>query len=434
MRYRIASDPRGPRMAPGSAARRFCPFAHEGMHDVLRHARAHDPVFRAPGIGCTVVTRRADVVRILGDPERFSASNTLEPVRPVPPEVRAMLAEGGFAPPPVQVSADPPTHGRIRAIAGRFLTRKRFEAMEPRVRALVASHARRLEGRARADLVAEMTYELPARVLFLLLGIPDADAGMIKRWADRRVLFTWGEPSRQERMEAARDLLAYWNHCRALVEDRVRHPGGEDYASWLVDRRGGDDGILTLDEICTLVFAILLAGHETTTNAASNLLHALLAERGEWERLVAEPSLIPNAVEEGLRHAPSIVSWRRRATGDVDVGGRRIAAGSALLLSLASANRDESHFDDPDRFDVGRANARQHLSFGYGIHVCLGAPLARLQLRIVVEELTRRFPAMALVPDHQHAWLRTVSFRGPTSLPVAPHGLRAGPAAEPGPP
>lgn len=105
---------------------------------------------------------------------------------------------------------------------------------------------------------------------------------MIKRWADRRVLFTWGEPSRQERMEAARDLLAYWNHCRALVEDRVRHPGGEDYASWLVDRRGGDDGILTLDEICNLVFAILLAGHETTRTrrATSSTLSSPSAASG----------------------------------------------------------------------------------------------------------------------------------------------------------
>jgi hypothetical protein len=409
--------------------RAFRSFEQAGMHALLGRARVEEPVFFAPDIGYYVVTRRRDVLAVFQDAARFSASIALNPMRPLPAEVCAFLREGRFTHQPIQANADQPVHTRIRAAAAQFLNMRRFLAMEDRIRALVEAHADRLEDRAAADLVAELTYELPARAIFLLLGIPDADAARIKRWADKRLMFTFGELTPEDQMDAAREMLAYWHYCRELVEDRAARPG-DDYPSAMLAIRGGDDAVLTMNEITGLVFGILLAGHETTTNASTNLVHALLSHPAEWAKVVADPSLIPNAVEEGLRFATSVVSWRRIAREDVEIGGVRIPAGGHVLLALASANRDAATFADGEGFDVARANARQHVSFGYGIHVCIGAPLARLQLRLLVETLARRFPRLALVSGQELEWLRTLCFRGPRSLLVAPSGL---PAAGAGP-
>jgi cytochrome P450 len=180
--------------------------------------------------------------------------------------------------------------------------------------------------------------------------------------------------------------------------------------------RDGDDARLTLNEIASLVFGLLLAGHETTTNMTANALHALLAHHDRWERLVREPALIPNAVEETLRFASSVVCWRRRALVDVEIGDVAIQQGSNILLSLGSANHDEAHFAAPDTLDITRGNAREHVSFGHGLHFCLGAPLARLELRVILEELTRRFPTMRLAEDAPLDLIRTIAFRGPRAL------------------
>jgi hypothetical protein len=411
--------------AASEIGRAFRGFEQAGMHALLARARAEEPVFFAPDIGHWVVTRRKDVLAVFRDPRRFSAAVALDPLRPLPPEVSAFLREGRFTHQPIQANAEDPTHGRVRAAAAKFLNMRRFLAMEPAIRALVEGCADRMEGRAELDLVAELTYELPARAIFLLLGIPEADGATIKRWADKRLMFTFGRLSPEEQMDAAREMLDYWRYCCDLVAQRLRRPG-DDYASAMLAIRSGDDSTLTLNEICGLVFGVLLAGHETTTTASTNLVHALLCHRDEWARVVAEPGLAPNAVEEALRFATSVVSWRRVAREDAEIAGVTIPKGAHVLLSLASANRDEARFAAPDRLDVARPDARQHVSFGYGMHVCIGAPLARLQLRVILETLTRRFPEMTLAPGQALDWLPTLCFRGPRSLRVRPQGAAAG--------
>ena len=402
--------------------RAFRSFEQKGMYELLGRARSEEPIFFAPDIGYYVVTRRRDVLSIFQDPQRFSAAIALNPMRPLPTEVCAFLREGRFTHQQIQANAENPVHGRVRAAAARFLNMRRFYEMEPAIRRLVEEFADRLEGRDQIDLVADMTYELPARVIFLLLGIPECDTAMIKRWADKRLMFTFGELTPEETMDAARDMLEYWHYCRRMVEARVDAPI-DDYASAMLAIRNGDDSVLTLNEITGLVFGILLAGHETTTTSTTNMIHALLTHRSEWEKVAADPSLAGNAVEECLRFASSVVTWRRIAREDVTIDGVTIPKGGHVLLSLASANRDESHFADGETFDIARANARQHLSFGYGMHVCIGAPLARVQMRVVLDVLSKRFPMMELAPGQDIDWLRTLCFRGPTSLLVAPRGL-----------
>ena len=148
-----------------------------------------------------------------------------------------------------------------------------------------------------------------------------------------------------------------------------------------------------------MVFALLLAGHETTTNASANTVLTLLQNRDAWEELVADPNLIPGAVEECLRFRPSVVAWRRLAITPVEISGVKIPAGDRILCFLAAANRDESLFENGDILDIRRKNARSHISFGFGRHFCLGAPLARLELKLILEELTKRLPDLHLVKD-----------------------------------
>lgn len=218
-------------------------------------------------------------------------------------------------------------------------------------------------------------------------------------------------------MDAAKDIADFWDFSTDLVQSRVDNPS-DDYASALLKLRDGDDEKLTMNELRNLVFGLQLAGHETTTNAAGNLFHALMTHPDQWQKLVRDLLLIPNAVEEGLRFASSVVAWRRIAKTDVEVAGKIFPTGTKFLLALASGNRDENVFIDGEILNVARLNTRDHVAFGHGLNKCLGAPLARLELRILLEELTARYPNMKLVRGQEMSWIKTLSFRGPKSLRV----------------
>lgn len=167
-----------------------------------------------------------------------------------------------------------------------------------------------------------------------------------------------------------------------------------------------------------MLFALLFAGHETTTNAAGNIIIELLRNREQWEKLVADPSLIPQAVEEGLRYASSVVAWRRRTNREVEIRGTKIPKDAKLMIALASANHDEAMFDDPETFNLERENVRKHIVFGQGEHFCIGGPLARIELKLVLEELVAAFPDMRLVEDQDFRWSESLSFRGPQQVMV----------------
>ena len=156
----------------------------------------------------------------------------------------------------------------------------------------------------------------------------------------------------------------------------------------------------------------------TTTSAIGSVFYWLLTHRQAWEEICADRAFIPNAVEELLRIDPSVNSWRRKALADVEIGGVKVPAGANLLLLIASANHDPDIFADPERLDIHRANAKDHIAFGYGAHICLGAPLARLELRVVLEEVSARLPGLRIVPEQKLEYLPNTSFRGPRALQV----------------
>ena len=240
---------------------------------------------------------------------------------------------------------------------------------------------------------------------------------MIKSWCADRVEFTYGRTSAEDGMRVARNVAAFWAYVTDFVDKRIADPV-DDLASDLARRHLEDpDGFTPLD-ITTVLFEMAVASHETTTNLLCNGLRRLLEQREQWQALVADPSLIPNAIEECLRYDGSVVSWRRRATTDTVIGDVVVPEDATVLVLLASANRDPDRFHDAETFDVRRTDARRHLTFGKGIHFCQGAPLARLEVRVVLELLVAMAPDMTLRAGQTFSYSPNLVMRGPKSLVV----------------
>ncbi len=398
----------------------FDPFQGPSLADPYPQFRdlvAHRPVFRADNLGYWVISRHADCREVLRDHERFSASNTLAPIHPPCPAAVKALVDGKFRSIPTMTNVDPPAHTRTRRIAHLAFTPRRVAQMEDFVRQTVRRYlAERLTERE-ADLVATVTWELPALVIFAILGVPTSDLSEVKAGSADRLLFMFGHSSDDQQVTAAEGMARFWRYCEALAEDRRANPR-DDFTSDLVHRPDESGQPLTQQEVSTILFGLLLAGHETTTNVLGNGVRRLLENREAWEAICADPLLIPNAVEEILRFDSSVIHWRRRTTMPVTLSGVDIPADADLLVAIGAANRDPAVFAHPDRFDIRRANAREHLSFGGGAHLCLGAPLARLEARVVLEELSSASPALRLTPGQVFEFMPIIGFRGPRSLNV----------------
>lgn len=233
-------------------------FEHEGVHDFFQRARREEPVFYSPEIDYWVVTRREDVLTVLRDTERFSASPTLEPVTHFPEELNQFLKENHFTIEPVQSNTDRPKHTRIRMAAGQFLNAKRYATYQPQVRELIRGYVEAMKGRDEVDLIGDLAYELPARVVFLLLGINDFDPRQIKRWGFNRAVLTWGRLPQEDLMDAGKELAAFFQFARELVQKRKQWPG-DDYPSKLLAIRDDNNETLSENEIICLVFGLLLA-------------------------------------------------------------------------------------------------------------------------------------------------------------------------------
>jgi cytochrome P450 len=212
-------------------------------------------------------------------------------------------------------------------------------------------------------------------------------------------------------------MVRFWQYLRRLIDERIAEPR-EDLTSALLAVRGGDDEVFTLDEIASVLFAFLTAGHETTSSLIGNVARRLLERPDVWAALRADPAGVPGAVEEVLRFDGPVVAWRRRARRAVDVAGTTIPEGAQVLLLLGSANRDPAVFEDPDVLAIDRPNASAHLSFGHGIHFCLGAALARLEARVAIETFAARLPGLRIAAGQEIRFVPNVAFRGPVALEV----------------
>lgn len=414
---------------PSVAAGR-CPVDHGGDHHGYRpfdmkdpfpsyaNLRHDHPVMYDERIGYWVVTRWADVRAVFEDWETFSSENAQAPVRERGPEAKRIMQEGGFTAYSGLSARIPPDHTRIRAIAQRAFTPRRYKALEPAIRANVkASLERMLASPDRtADFLAAVAYDIPTITILTLLGVDPGLVSTYKRWSDSRAAMTWEDLSDEEQIPHAHNLVEYWQEMQTLVADAHAHHPDSLIGDLVAAQDAGAE--ITDHEIASLCYSLLFAGHETTTTLMANTIRVLQSHRASWEALVADPSKIPGAIDEVLRYSGSIVAWRRKALKDAEIGGVPVPKGADILLVMGSANRDEDVFAHADQFDIERDDARNHMSFGFGIHYCLGNMLAKLQNRIMLEETIAAVPSLRLVEGADIDFRENISFRVPTSVPV----------------
>jgi cytochrome P450 len=304
---------------------------------------------------------------------------------------------------------DPPDHTRLRGLVNKAFTPRVVEGLRPRIEALVEELLDAHVDDAGMDLISDLATPLPILVIADLLGIPIEDYKELKRWSDDLALMLDGSIAAQVAPRAVTSAGEFVDYLRKVVTRRRTQPGNDLLSEMLAVQEKDDS--LTEDEILGTSVLLLGAGHETTTNLIGNGALALLRHPQELARLRREPERLANAVEECLRFESPVQATSRVLSSDAEIGGHRIPKGEEIGLLLGAANRDPAVFRNPDRFDVAREEARQHLSFGYGIHFCLGANLARAEAQLAFAGLLRRFPELRLVDDSLE-WRPGFLFRG----------------------
>jgi cytochrome P450 len=310
------------------------------------------------------------------------------------------------------LNRDPPDHTRLRRLVTAVFTRRRVEEFAPRIQQITDQLLDAMTDTAPVDLVAEFAYPLPITVICELLGIPEQRRAEFRDWSTTIVS---GMMIDSDEFVVAATAMA--NFLRELIAAKRADPAG-DLLSELVAVRDGADR-LSENELTSMSFLLLLAGHETTVNLIGNGVLALLTHPEQLALLRAQPDRLPAAVEELLRFDGSVQVASFRQTGEpVEIGGVTIPADHIMVIGLLAANRDPARISDPDVFDIGRED-NTHLAFGHGIHHCLGAPLARLECRIALGTLLARFPRLRLaVPTEQLIWQPSMLVNGLTALPV----------------
>lgn len=388
--------------------RPFDPFDERHTPDAVQRlavARSSCPVSE-PRPGIFVVARHADVEASLRDPGVFSSRGNFslddEPF-------------GGTDMPQAITALDPPAHTELRTRLRVWFSPGRLRGLESTVRGIVTDVLDGFAAGESLDVVARISRVVPVRVVYAFIGLPEQDWERVQAWQD-----AMGEllPRLPPDLPEFRSMLGY---VADLVADRAaRPPTGADVLDGLVHPALGRPG-LSVAEIQAHVLQLIMAGTDTTGALIANLVHQLLAPRSHWEWLLADRALVPVAIEESLRRDTPLQYTLRTAAADTQIAGCPVPRGSRVVLSLQSANQDEAAWGadvaefDPER---GRNGQRRHLAFGYGIHLCLGAPLARLEARVVVEELLERFPATVLAPGFERRDIPGGFLRSPQRLDV----------------
>lgn len=310
---------------------------------------------------------------------------------------------------------DPQEHGPLRSLVTKGLTAKRVEALKPHIQAIADALLDAVRGVQEFDVIQALAHPLPAQVICEMIGVPLRDSPILSEWTEamQMALAPVARPSQMPAANRAAD--GFMSYVRALVAQRRSDPG-DDLVSALVSAEENGQR-LTEEELVAIILFMFSAGHSTTRDLVGGGLIALMNNRKQWERLIADPSLIPSAVEECLRYMPSITLTFRRALRDATLADTSIAAGDIVLVSIPGANRDPRRFPDPDVFDIARGD-NEHLTFGGGVYYCLGAALARAEAQIILTTLAKRYPRMRL-REQTIEWRDAVAFRGPKRLLVS---------------
>jgi cytochrome P450 len=384
-------------------------------YPIYRRLREEQPVFWSDTWNAWVVSRFGDVAESLKDKENLSNENR-----------QALLFDGltdderqslcplrhYFAQKDV-IGSDPPDHTRMRALVQKAFSPKTVNALEPRIRAMAESMIGGAVKAGRFDFVHEVAHPLPVMLIAEMLGAPVEDRHLFKNWSSDILAFQGtGQTTFGPAMVSQKSLMAMFAYMNALIDDRRKSPR-EDLITALALAEEGGQGF-SRDELLATCNTILTAGHETTTNLMGNLVHQLLLNPDQWAALRDNPALINPAIEEALRYeAPKQRNFRRIKKAHT-FAGVEFGENEMVFQVIGAANRDPANVEDPETFNIRRTKI-DHLSFGYGIHFCLGASLARMEARVVLETLIKHLPDAKLVPGSMQ-WQERVQFRGPGRL------------------
>jgi len=390
----------------------FNPLDPEFLADpypTYHRLRAEDPVHQSP-LGFWVLTRYDDVSAVLRDP-RF-----------IKEPLAALVAArfGAEVPRGVGLSMldrDPPDHTRLRGLVSKAFTPRVVDGLRSRIQQIVDELITRVQAAGSMDVIEEFAYPIPVNVICEMLGVPLADHERFKGWSldiARGLDSIWLPPDSEVPRRSAASRHAINDYFRGLIAQRRASPRGDLLSALIAAEEAGDK--LNEEELLATCILLLIAGHETTVNLIGNGVLALLRNPGELERLRATPGLITNAVEELLRYDGPVQRTARVASAPATIGGRTIAKGEMVMPFIGAADRDPSQFPDPDRLDLTRADNR-HIAFGWGIHFCLGAPLARVEGQIAIDALVRRLPRLELMTDAPE-YRQSLTLRGLKTLPV----------------
>jgi pimeloyl-[acyl-carrier protein] synthase len=353
----------------------------------------------------TLVARHADVSAVLRDHERFSVRR---------PEILTRARIDPFGGAPTILTADPPVHTRLRRLVNKVFTPSRVKNLEERIREITDELLDKSAHDGELEAMIELANPLPVIVIAELLGISPDDHERFKQWSNDligsfgRDLLTGPSPEGIAAKDALRSYLA------AAIDARRATPS-DDLIGALVSARDENDA-LTEDELLAFVVLLLLGGNETTTNLIGNGLLALATHPEQQQRLRERPELLPTAVEELLRYDPPVQMTVRTPVAATEVGGTKISPDSLVFVLIAAANRDPAKFSDPEALDIGR-EPNDHLSFGGGIHFCLGAPLTRLEGAIAIDAVLKKYSRLRLVnPDEKLEYRGSIALRGLSTL------------------
>jgi cytochrome P450 len=310
---------------------------------------------------------------------------------------------------------DPPAHGRVRGLASKAFTPRRVEVLRSHIQSITDSLLDAVQDKGRMDVIADLAYPLPAIVTAEMLGVPTSDWRQLTAWsADFAQVLGNFQHNPEHAAQVIRSLQGMSDYFRAAIQEQRKQPRDGLISALLTAEQDGDR--LTEEEVVANTIVTMVGGQETTTNLIGNGVLSLLRHRDQLEKLKADPSLVPSAVEELLRYESPSQQTARLAPEDMELGGKTIRKRQAAIAVMGAANRDPERFPEPDKLDISRQDNR-HLAFAWASHFCFGAPLARIEGQITFETMLRRMPNLNLEPTPIQ-WRENLGLRGLTALPV----------------
>lgn len=400
---------------------RFDPLSPEQLRDpypLYARMRDEQPVFYSADHDLWIVTRYHDVLEVLRNHTVYSSANAVQAtMQPPAPEVAEVLRQG-YPMRPTLTESDEPVHKRLRSRVSRVFTPKRVADLEPRLRQVTDDLIDGFVADGHADIIERFGWPLPLVAIAEILGVPHEDTGQLHRWSYHWLRLLQATDPVEEQVSYAHDVVAMQRYFLNALEKRAADPTGDLMSDLVAGVRDDPDG-LDMVEAMRVPMNLVIAGHVTVTRAIGNTVVALLQHPDQLARARREPSLVESMMEEGLRYESPAQGLFRTVTEQTELGGVQLPAGARLMVHFGSANRDAAMFTEPEHFDVTRDSAKTHLAFGKGIHACIGAPLARLELRVALPRLLERLPNLGLAgPD---ATERDIIFfaRGFTRVEVA---------------